>query len=339
MGANGAYRLVVSSDTGRRFVVDRLERRLGARDSLAGEGDARRIADQVYDRAGLLVPGIVLRSTGLGRTAAEMVGLILARERVEEVEPAVVGPHGFRSWVSLDEHADWSGGVSRSRADLARLRGRLEDDVLHLHVDVVEAKLRVEPDVGRADTQLDRSIRLFEDALGHDERGRQTHVDAPSWRRSILQAVEQTSFAVDGRPAATHVMLPDGPRATLGRELREALRTKRIEVEVRGIFVSLASGDEGADTCTPRGHRWLRMTKEEARRSLLGLGEQVPYPLLDGDPPRTSGLAAGDGPSSVARGATPVEENEGSPEADLEAMSVEVAPRFAGDRVRLRGVR
>ena len=292
VGANGAYRLVVSSVAGRDFVVGRLERRLRELGPFERPEDPRRIGEQVYDRACLLVPGIVLRSTGLGRTAAEMAGLVLARARVEQSDPAAVGPHGFQSWISLDEHAEWSGGPSRARADLARLRGRLDGDTLHLTVDVVEAKMRVNFDVGQAETQLERSVELLKAALAHDDDGETTYADAPTWRRALLSAVEQTSFAADGTAAATHVITPDGPTAMLGRPLRDALRDAVIEARVRGVLVSLAEGDDTDDTTTPRGHSWLRMTEDEARRLLLGLDDAAEYPLRDASSGGTGEVAA-----------------------------------------------
>lgn len=302
VGAAGGYRLVVSSSTGREFVVDRLERRLPRHEPFSRADDRRKIAGQVYDRACLLVPGIVLRSTGLGRTAAEMIGLVLARVRVEQTDPSFVGPHGFRSWISLDEHLDWFGGVSRARADLARLRGKLEGDTFHLEIDVVEAKMRTDFDVGTAETQIDRSIALFEAALDHDESGETTHADSPGWRREILRAIEQTSFAVDGTAAATHVITPDGPSATLGRRLRSALREGKLQATVRGVLVSLVDSDDTTDGTTPRGHRWLRTTEEETRRLLLSLSDKEPFPLHDAPfkEPMTSTTPPQD-PKSVER--------------------------------------
>ena len=123
VGANGAYRMVVSSKAGRQFVEARLERRIRQQVLEPALANTSALASSVYDRARLLVPGIVLRSLGLGRTAAEMVGLVIARARVEQAHPAEVGPHGFQSWLSLDEHPEWSGGHRKTRADLARFRG------------------------------------------------------------------------------------------------------------------------------------------------------------------------------------------------------------------------
>ncbi|WP_407280348.1 FtsK/SpoIIIE domain-containing protein [Aromatoleum evansii] len=280
VGANGAYRLVVSSKSGRRFVESRIARRLRQQIPHTMLPDTSPLARTIYDRARLLVPGIVLRSLGLGRTAAEMVGLVLARARIEQKEPAMVGPYGFQTWLSLDEHPEWSGGHQALRADLARIRGWFDGRILHLLVDVVEAKMRTEVAVGRADRQLDRSIQLLRAALGGAEDGLPGCADVPMWRRLIWRAIEQTSMAADAIPAATHIVTDDGRRATLGDKLRAALRQGEIVVEsVKGVLVSMVDGHETEDAVTPNGHRWMRLTLDEAKHHLIRLSDEPQFPL------------------------------------------------------------
>lgn len=282
VGANGTYRLVVSSKAGRRFVESRVARRLNSQIPAAALPNPERLAGTIYDRARLLVPGIVLRSLGLGRTAAEMVGLVLARARVEQTDPAVVGPHGFQTWLSLDEHPEWSGGHQAPRADMARIRGWLEGQTLHLIVDVVEAKMRTQVAIGRAERQLDRSLQLLKAALGRHEGQHPGYADAPMWRRLIWRAIEQTSMAADASPAATHVVTPDGRRAKLGEELRAALLQGDVVIEsVNGVLVSMTDGRGAEDGETPSGHRWLRMTLEEAKSELIRLSCEPDYPLCE----------------------------------------------------------
>jgi len=282
VGANGAYRLVVSSIAGREFVESRLERRIRQQVHESALADPKRLAASVYDRARLLVPGIVLRSLGLGRTAAEMVGLVIARARVEQAVPAQVGPHGFQSWLSLDEHPDWSGGHRKARADLARLRGWLEGGVLHLAVDVVEAKMRTQFPVKRADGQLTRSIELLSAALRQGSDEDVSYVDVALWRRLIWRAIDQTAAAPDATPAATHVVKNGEPRSGLDEVLAASLRQGEIVIDgIQGILVSLTDSDDGSDGATPAGHRWLRMTLEEARHELERLSTSNDSPLLD----------------------------------------------------------
>jgi len=288
VGANGAYRMVVSSAAGRSFVESRVARRLAQQIPSSALPDVTPLATAVYDRARLLVPGIVLRSLGLGRTAAEMVGLVLARERVEQLEPAYVGSHGFQTWLSLDEHPEWSGGHQAPRADLARVIGRVEGSTVYLSVEVVEAKMRTQVAVGRADRQISRSIQLLRGALGHQESEEDSgYVDSPMWRRLVWRAIEQTSTAPDATAAATHVVKDGTPLAGLDGQLQGALRQGDVVLEsVTGVLVSMSEADLGTDARTPEGHRWLRITLDEAKELLRGLGDPAPYPLRVEQAPR-----------------------------------------------------
>ncbi|MDF1800655.1 MAG: FtsK/SpoIIIE domain-containing protein [Planctomycetota bacterium] len=297
VGANGAYRLVVSTRAGREFVERRIARRLVQQVDGEAIADPSSIARVIYDRARLLVPGLVLRALGLGRTAAEMVGLVLARARVEQVMPAIVGSYGFQSWLSLDEHPEWSGGNRKDRADLARLRGRFEDDVLHLEIDVVEAKMRTQVDVAHAESQLYHSIQLLEAALRQpdDPDDEPLHADVKMWRRMIWSAVEQTSSAADGTPAATHALVRGEPYAGLDETLQAALREGRMVLDgVQGILVSLVDGGHTQDGKTPAHEfRWLRLTLEEAKDELERLRTQQDFPLWATSPEAKDPSSAG----------------------------------------------
>lgn len=282
VGANGGYRMVVSSKVGREFVKARVARRLKEQLSQSLLPDPDSCAEEIYRRASLLVPGIVLRSLGLGRTTAEMVGLVLARARIEQVDPASVGPHGFQSWISLDEHTDWSGGHTKVRADLVRLRGRMVEGRLKLAIDVVEAKLRAQPAVGRADAQLNRSIELLSAALGGDQAAGRDYADKDVWSRLICRAIEQSSTAADQTPAATHSVTRDGRIAGLDSLMRAAIREGACDVDVvNGVLVSLTHDGESADGTTPSGHRWLKMTIDEVAETLSGLASPGVFPILD----------------------------------------------------------
>jgi len=304
VGANGGYRLVVSSKVGREFVQARVARRLREQLSSSVLPNPDAPAVEIYDRASKLVPGIVLRSLGLGRTTAEMVGLVLARSRIEQAEPAVVGASGFQSWISLDEHVEWSGGHTKVRADLVRFVGRVDGGTLKLQIDVVEAKMRRQVQVGRADAQLDRSIALLTAAFGGDGENNVDYVDKDVWSRLIWRAIEQSSAAADATPAATHVVSSSERQVGLDPSMKADLRECKCEIEsIRGVLVSLTDDTVARDGVTPSGHRWLRMTMDEVAETIKRFTEPGTYPLhSDGSseatrPPRTSVLhedSAGD---------------------------------------------
>lgn len=282
VGSSDGYRMVVSSKAGREFVVDRLQRRLS--DQLPADivTDYRKLASELYERARLLVPGIVLRSLGLGRTAAEMVGLVCARARVEESYPVDLHGDGFEAWISLDEHASWFGGSRRARADLARIVGRWNTDRLELEVLVIEAKMRNSVDLSRADEQLKRSVDMLQAALVGDDAG---YRDAPFWRREILRAIEQTSVRRGDRRSACRVHVGAETQVSLGRHHRaDLLNGGFMLAPVRGVLVTLADSGSVQDQSTPAGFDWLRLNTNELAKLLT----RLPDPNTHRDSPSSA---------------------------------------------------
>lgn len=350
VGANGGYRMVVSSKVGRDFVQARVARRLREQISPSALPDPNLPAGEIYQRASLLVPGIVLRSLGLGRTTAEMVGLVLARHRLEQVDPAYVGPHGFQSWISLDEYREWSGGHSKVRADLARLRGRVLDGRLKLRVDVVEAKMRPHPAVGQADAQLNRSIELLSAALGGDSDAGVEYADKDVWSRLIWRAIDQSSYAADEAPAATHAVTQEGRAVGVDRFVQAAIREGGFELEaVEGVLVSLTDDPVGEDSRTPSGHRWLKITMDEVAEILASLSSSKAYPLLTreicdgssdqtlrgGDEQNSKSTTDQDPESSGMRGRVDLEEtSDKEPDHEPDAKGAE--PRGGATKVARR---
>lgn len=271
VGSSDGYRMVVSSKVGREFVVDRLRRRLSEQLPAQVVTDHRRLAAELYERARLLVPGIVLRSLGLGRTAAEMVGLVCARARVEESYVVDLRGDGFEAWISLDEHASWLGGVRRARADMARFVGTWMGDHLELEVLVVEAKMRKSVDLSRPDEQIERSVHMLRAALAGDDS---SYRDAPFWRREVLRAIEQTSVRRGDRRAACRVHVDGDTQVSLGRHHRENLLKGGFTLKsVSGVLVTLADTGSVQDQKTPAGFDWLRLNTTELTELLTRLAD------------------------------------------------------------------
>ena len=88
VGKNEAYTLIVSSGTGRRFVVQRLVRKLRFDLAFPEEPPIEVVAERIYDVGRHVVPGAVLRALGLGRAANEVVGLVASRFEVARRFPA-----------------------------------------------------------------------------------------------------------------------------------------------------------------------------------------------------------------------------------------------------------
>ena len=165
VGKNGNYTIVVSSDSGKKFVVSRLLTRLERDLGVASGQGAEDLARELYEAGRGFAAGVILRALGLGRTAHEILGLLVARWVIAERFPR---PEAFRfeAWINLDENTRWFGGAHRHRADFLRLIALRDDDgVLHLRFRAVEAKYRSVEDSGNGDRQLSRTLEILEPAF------------------------------------------------------------------------------------------------------------------------------------------------------------------------------
>lgn len=265
VGKNESYTLLVSSSTGREFVVNRLARKL--RNDLGfsdRDGDVDATAARLYDVGRHVVPGAVLRSLGLGRAANEVLGLVASRFVVEAIEAVDSDRSGLVVWISFDEQQNWFGQVTRTRADIGRFALYLNDAEGTIDIDilVVESKYRIRFEVGAAETQLDRTTTLTREAftpiLGND--------DSRFWLQELASAIEQTSAieaATSDLPARTLI----GPeRDSLEETILQILRSGEVNsVHVGGIAVAIASGDvaEAPDITALGAHRLIRLNRPE----------------------------------------------------------------------------
>jgi S-DNA-T family DNA segregation ATPase FtsK/SpoIIIE len=274
LGSTGSHGLVVSSRAGRQFIEHRLERRLRTQLPSGLANRAPEFAKRTYDHARMLVPGILLRALGLGRTAQEMVGLVVTRRRVSEDLPVDLGESGFEAWLSLDEHTDWFGGPHELRADLARVSGSWTQGRLSLRVLVVESKFRENIDVARADEQLRRSVSLFSDALATGNHG---HPDGEVWRRLLVDAMRRLTKGGAHRfsPQALRAQWMNRPFVELPPQIRDAILQGDYDLAtIEGLLCTLPAPDVDSEKSqTPRGHQWLRMSVREIAALLDRLDE------------------------------------------------------------------
>jgi DNA segregation ATPase FtsK/SpoIIIE, S-DNA-T family len=274
LGKGGTYTLVVSSQVGRDFVVHRLARRIEqqlGRQLIAIP--AKTIAEQIYDRAREVAPGTLLRALGLGRTAQELVGLIVSQRLVQQFRPSPRALNYFESWIALDERPEWFIGGRASRADLLRIWGGEVDGNVTLFVTIVEAKLQDQSAVRKAEQQLDLTATLFEQALR--PRDQDPCHDVGFWRREILKAIEESAREPKEGGGWSFVAEMDGRREFhLGRRLREALRQGDYTLMgVEGVVCTVSARRE--ESRTPSGrHIWLQVTPQEVADVLRAIGDR-----------------------------------------------------------------
>ena len=300
LGKNKTHTLVVSSRSGRTFVVRGLERRLGSALGFATGPECTALAQRLYDLARNTVPGITLRALGLGRGVEEILGLTVTRFAVEEYFRATEVGDGFEWWLSLDDHLAWFGGAHRLRADLLRVVARLDGEVLELEVEVVESKFRRQEDLGTADEQLARSIALLESALAPPSVGPEAS-DAIFWRRELVAALDETSRrgALQGDLPALRTF-GSRPAEALHRDVRDLILAGEYTLSCRGIACALATEATGPSErgLTTGGHALLRMTRD----SVLAVLDHIAAERNPGRVPAEDGWSSTspDGPGLAA---------------------------------------
>jgi energy-coupling factor transporter ATP-binding protein EcfA2 len=247
VGAARLYTLIVSSNSGSRFIIDRLQRKLvNLLPAQTAEPPAvgRELAKRIYDDTRLVAPRLVLRAMGLSRVTEEILGLMVARRVANTLRPARPGD-GVVVWVSLDEHPEWFRGASGTRADLLRITIEREDDEYLVSVLVVEGKLRQTYDPHGVE-QVASTLRLIKGMLPEGVRGHET-IDARLWREELLSAMETVN------PAARFLRGPaleelEGGRYSLPEALRESFREGDFRVrELSGLFSICRYDRDGAD--------------------------------------------------------------------------------------------
>ena len=241
VGANGLYKLIVSSNSGRKFVVDRLARRLGrlvaeSHGASSGPAVTRDLAARIYDETRKLAPRLTLQATGVSRVTEEILGLMIARHVAERYIPANPAD-GIVTWLPLDEHPEWFPG---DRADFCRVVLERRDDKMWVDVLVVEGKLRTAFDDHGID-QVKRTLELLKDILpGQIEDS--PPIDAKLWREQLLAAMENVS------PEARHTFGPAADEiandpSSLPASFRTRFREGEFHVASLGGLYSLCRHD------------------------------------------------------------------------------------------------
>jgi S-DNA-T family DNA segregation ATPase FtsK/SpoIIIE len=266
VGKNQEYTMVVSSSAGKAWVTRRLAARLHNDFGFEHER-ALDVAARLYEIGRHVVPGLMLRAVGLGRTVEEILGLILARFAVAESEGSENGAQGVEFWISLDEHTEWFGGAQRTRPDLLRVRVRSVAEETTLDFLVLESKFRQSVELGAADDQVTRAVRLISDAFAAGDREAPEHSDARFWRRELLAATDQLS-----RRSASPADLPAIRRFTSEPSdsmIRDDVQSGRYRCgEILGtVCVTSWSTDVGdrSTFTTDGGHPVLVIDRTKAR--------------------------------------------------------------------------
>jgi hypothetical protein len=273
VGKNQSYTLMVSSSSGRKFVVDRLTRRLvDVLRLMDDEQAARTAAEKLFDVGRNVVPGLMLRALGLGRTSEEIIGLVVARRRIAEIYP--VGERGgVEVWISLDDYKHWFGGAHRPRADLLRIFFEQTETGLKIQAQVIESKFRKGDSIGNAEEQVSRTVELVKEMLGSSEELR-SPADRPFWVRELVHALQQLPKTPQPAEDLPMVVGYDGRGALSIQRVCEQLVQLQFEVtKVDGVVCATNVESDGADTSEelPSGTVVLRMKRTTLLETIDGV--------------------------------------------------------------------
>lgn len=230
--------LIISSraPTGllRSMVVSRLRGlHLGIADSeLSG------LAERFINDANEVSGDIVLRAAQRGRSASELMGLVLSRYLVRHE----LGRDQHAGWYFLDDYADWLGQQEEHIADLLALSPRsAPDGSLRLLAVVTEAKYI---DAANLSSKRKESHKQLRDTL---RRVAGAVIEAPARLDRDVWLGRLSDLLVDG------MILPAGAALDLSA-WRRALREGRCAIELRGYSHVFVSGPVDASDCSARTH-------------------------------------------------------------------------------------
>lgn len=225
IGANGLGTLVVSSRSGRALIESRIARKLrklvpesGA--TGATEHDLNSLASAIYNETRWISPHLALNAMGVSRVTEEILGLAVARALADRIDP-LPDRAGFAAWISLDEHAEWFGGVGAIRADMCRLSFSIDESgIVRLDVLVIEGKLRQAFDPHGIQQALLTS-QFMKDILNTVETSdSRNKIDGQLWRERIFSAVDMCA------DQARVTFCPTGSCDNDGEILRTRIRSE-----------------------------------------------------------------------------------------------------------------
>jgi S-DNA-T family DNA segregation ATPase FtsK/SpoIIIE len=217
--------LIISSraPTGllRSLVVSRLrDLHLGLSHS-----ELQELADRFVNDANDVSGDIVLRAAQRGRSASELMGLVLSRYLVRHE----LGLSQYIGWYFLDDYADWLGQQEQQIADLLALSPRTAPDGSMVLVAVLtEAKYIEATNLAAKRKESHKQLRDTLRRMAGGVMGAPARLDRDVWLARL------SDLLVDGMifPAGAALDLPNW---------RRALREGRCAIELRGyshIFVS-----------------------------------------------------------------------------------------------------
>lgn len=183
------------------------------------------LAERFIGDANEVSGDIVLRAAQRGRSASELIGLVLSRYLVRhELEPG-----GYSGWYFLDDYAGWLGQREEQIADLLALSPMtMSDGAMRLVAVVTEAKYIDAASLGAKRKESHKQLRDTLRRIAGAVVGTPPRLDRDVWLARL------SDLLIDG------LVFPVGARIDLA-EWRRAIREGRCAIDLRGyshVFVS-----------------------------------------------------------------------------------------------------
>jgi S-DNA-T family DNA segregation ATPase FtsK/SpoIIIE len=222
------------------------------------EAELSQLAEQFITDANDISGDIVLRAAKRGRSASELLGLVLSRYLVRHE----LGLEHYAGWYFLDDYADWLGQREEQLADLMALCTTTSaDGVRRLSIVVSEAKYVEASSVAAKRKESHKQLRdtlrrLGGVVLGHGDAAptlsgsaHAPHSKVPSKPNGLLRGQPRLDRNV--WLARLSDLLVDGVRFPAGAsidlsEWRRAIRDGTCALELRGYSHVFVSGPTNA---------------------------------------------------------------------------------------------
>ena len=200
------------------------------------ESEIHELADRFISDANDVSGDIVLRAARRGRSASELMGVVLSRYLVRHE----LGTDRYVGWYFLDDYADWLGQQEEHIADLLALSPRTAaDGAMTLLAVVTEAKYIDATSLAAKRKESYKQLRDTLRRMAGGVMGAPVRLDRDIWLARL------SDLLVDG------MIFPSGAALDLP-EWRRSLREGRCTVELRGYSHIFVSGPIDAADCSAR---------------------------------------------------------------------------------------
>ena len=238
VGPGGLFTMLVSSNAGKEFIIDRLMRKLRKISEKIQRGSPnaaseKQLAEAIYKEARDIAPRLTLDALGISRVTEEILGLSIARHLADKEYPISVDS-GFSAWISLDEHPEWFPSQHTTRADMLRLTINYNESGLSVQLLVLESKLRSLGYEPHGAEQVSKTRKMFASILPEDVS--KDPMDGRLWRDALLSAVDTVSDSAVNIVSREH-QKSKNTRSRVSQEIRALFREGNFsKTEVQGLY-------------------------------------------------------------------------------------------------------